>query len=424
VDTLAPARDVDREALAARYRANRRRTAELFATIAPEAYEDAPIPLRHPFVFYDGHIPGFAFITLVRDALHRPSVDPGLERLFNRGIDPRDAAAAAQHKRSAWPDRATVRAFGEACDAAILAAYAHARLDDPSNPNLTHGEAAYTIVEHEEMHHETFTYIVHRLAREKQRGPRFEHRDEAPPRREPVAIPAGRATLGARRGAIPFGWDNEFDEHIVGVGAFDVDAYDVTNGEYLAFVHAGGPLPPNWFEREGEFMLRGCFEDLPLPKSWPVWCTQEQAAAFARWSGGRLMTEAEYHRAAYGTPSGEERAHPWGEAPPDPARHGNFGWRRFDPEPVGSSPAGASAWGVHDLVGNGWEWTSTPFAPFDGFRPMASYPQYSADFFDGMHYVIKGASPVTASTLVRRSLRNWFYVDYPYMYATFRRAYD
>ena len=424
MDTLAPARDVDREALAARYRANRRRTAELFATIAPEAYEDAPIPLRHPFVFYDGHIPGFAFITLVRDALHRPSIDPDLERLFNRGIDPRDAAAAAQHKRSAWPGRATVRAFGDACDAAILSAYAHARLDDPSNPNLTHGEAAYTIVEHEEMHHETFVYIVHRLAREKQRGPRFEHRDEAPPRRDPVAIPAGRATLGARRGAIPFGWDNEFDEHAVDVGAFEVDAYDVTNGEYLAFVRAGGPLPPNWFERDGAFWLRGCFEDLPLPASWPVWCTQEQAAAFARWSGGRLMTEAEYHRAAYGTPGGEERAHPWGDAPPDPARHGNFGWRRFDPEPVGSSPEGASAWGVHDLIGNGWEWTSTPFAPFDGFRPMASYPQYSADFFDGMHYVMKGASPVTASTLIRRSLRNWFYVDYPYMYATFRRAYD
>ncbi|HTD37511.1 MAG TPA: SUMF1/EgtB/PvdO family nonheme iron enzyme [Candidatus Limnocylindrales bacterium] len=424
MDTLAPALELDREALAARYRANRRRTAGLFGLIAPEAYEEAPIPLRHPFVFYDGHIPGFAFITLVRDALHRPSIDPQLERFFNRGIDPRDASAASKLKRSAWPDRAAVRAFTDACDAAILDAYAHAQLDDPANPNLVHAEAAWNVLEHEEMHHETFTYIVHRLAREKQRGPRFEHRDVAPPRRDPVAIPPGAVTLGARRGAIPFGWDNEFDEHAVDVGAFEVDAYDVTNGEYLAFVNAGGPLPPNWFERDGDFMLRGCFEDLPLPKSWPVWCTQEQASAFARWSGGRLMTEAEYHRAAYGTPSGEERAQPWGDAAPDPERHGNFGWRRFDPEPVGSSPEGASAWGVHDLIGNGWEWTSTPFAPFDGFRPMVSYPLYSSDFFDGMHYVMKGASPVTASTLVRRSFRNWFYFDYPYMYATFRRAYD
>ena len=410
--------------MAERYRANRRRTAALFALIAPEAYEAAPIPLRHPFVFYDGHIPGFAYITLVRDALGRGSIDADLERLFNRGIDPRDASAASSHKRSAWPDRAVVRAFGDACDAAILGAYANARLDDDANAHLMRAQAAYTILEHEEMHQETFTYIVHRLARELQRGPRSEHRDVAPAPRDPVAIPAGRATLGVRYDAVPFAWDNELDEHAVEAGAFAVDAYDVTNGRYLEFVRDGGPMPPNWFERDGTMMLRACFEDLPLPLSWPVWCTQQQAAAFARWAGGRLMTEAEYHRAAFGTPGGDERAHPWGDDAPDPVRHGNFGWRRFDPEPVGASPAGASAWGVHDLVGNGWEWTATPFAPFDGFAPMASYPQYSADFFDGMHYVMKGASPVTASALVRRSLRNWFYADYPYAYATFRCAYD
>jgi iron(II)-dependent oxidoreductase len=424
VDTLAPDLVVDREAMASRYRANRRRTAALFAMIAPEAYGDAPIPLRHPFLFYDGHIPAFSYITLVRDALHRPSADAEFERLFNRGIDPRDTSVAAQHKRTEWPDRETIRRFAAQCDAAVLDAYANAQLDDPANPNLVRAQAAFNILEHEEMHHETFTYIVHRLAREKQRGPRFEHRDVAPPRREPVAIAAGQVTLGARRDLIAFGWDNEFEENAADVGAFGIDAYDVTNGDYLAFVRDGGPLPPFWFEREGEMMLLGAFEDLPLPHSWPVYCTQEQAAAFSAWSGGRLPTEAEYHRAAYGTPSGEERTHPWGEDAPDPQRHGNFGWRRFDPEPAGSSPAGASAWGVHDLIGNGWEWTATPFGPLPGFRPMASYPLYSQDFFDGMHYVMKGASPVTAATLVRRSLRNWFYKDYRYMYATFRRAYD
>jgi len=72
------------------------------------------------------------------------------------------------------------------------------------------------------------------------------------------------------------------------------------------------------------------------------------------------------------------------------------------------------------LVGNGWEWTSSVFAPFPGFEPMASYPQYSTDFFDGRHYVMKGASPVTARELIRPSFRNWFYGDYPYMYAKFR----
>ena len=75
---------------------------------------------------------------------------------------------------------------------------------------------------------------------------------------------------------------------------------------------------------------------------------------------------------------------------------------------------------MYDLVGNGWEWTSTEFAPFAGFSPMQSYPQYSADFFDGKHYIVKGASPVTSRNLVRRSLRNWYRADYPYVYATFR----
>ena len=62
--------------------------------------------------------------------------------------------------------------------------------------------------------------------------------------------------------------------------------------------------------------------------------------------------------------------------------HGNFDFERFDPEPVDAHPAGASAWGVYDwseTVGSGLD----DFAPFPGFEPMASYPQYSADFFDG-----------------------------------------
>jgi formylglycine-generating enzyme required for sulfatase activity len=161
------------------------------------------------------------------------------------------------------------------------------------------------------------------------------------------------------------------------------------------------------------------FEEMPLVPDWPVYVSQAEADAYARWKGRRLPTEAEYHRAAFGTPEGIERSYPWGDASPSPD-HGNFDFVRFEPVAVGSFPAGASAWGVHDLVGNGWEWTSTIFGPFPGFAPMASYPEYSADFFDGQHYVMKGASTATARELVRRSFRNWFRPNYPYVYATFR----
>ena len=149
-----------------------------------------------------------------------------------------------------------------------------------------------------------------------------------------------------------------------------------------------------------------------------MYVSHAEATAYARWRDARLPTEAEYQRAAYGSPSGEQR-HPWGDERPT-TQHGDFDFSSYDPEPVGSHPAGQSAWGVDDLVGNGWEWTSTTFAPFPGFRAMASYPEYSADFFDGEHMVLKGASPVTAAELLRPTFRNWFRRRYPYVYATFR----
>jgi formylglycine-generating enzyme required for sulfatase activity len=413
---------LDRTALRLRYLNNRNRSAELFALVAPAAYEDRPIPLRHPVVFYEGHLPAFSFNKLVREALGGASIDAELERLFERGIDPGDAGDAARHGRDSWPEKARVQAFGALCDAAVLQALAKADLTDvTASPLLERAQAAYTILEHEEMHHETLLYLVHRMPladkRTAGRGGAFVEREPLAHGR--VTVDAGIATLGARRDALEFGWDNEFDERRVHVAAFEIDVNDVTNGEWLAFVRAGGAVPSFWRERDGGFTLVCMFEEIPLPLTWPVYVTQAQAKAYAAWKGARLPTEAEYHRAAFGTPSGEERAFPWGEDAPS-ARFGNFDFRRFDPEPVGTNPAGASAWGVHDLIGNGWEWTSTPFEPFAGFAPLASYPQYSADFFDGEHFIVKGASPVTNRNHIRRSMRNWYRAEYPYVYATFR----
>ncbi len=422
---ISSGRPIDRSVLLQRYLENRKRSAGLFALFEPAAYEERPIPLRHPPVFYEGHLPSFSFQKLVQEALGGPPIDENLQRLFARGIDPADAADAGRHGRESWPARAEVQAFAAACDAAVLDALANAELDDPArSPMLNRGEAAFAILEHEEMHHETFAYLLHRFPFERKRtaGRASPFIEGEPFARGRVEIPAGRARLGVRRGALEFAWDNEYGEHGVDVGAFEIDVNNVTNGEWLAFVRAGGPVPSFWIERDGAFHLLALFAELPLPLSWPVYVTQRQAQDYARWRGSRLPTEAEYHRAAFGTPSGEERAFPWGDAPPQPGLHGNFDFLRFDPEPVGSSPAGASAWGVADLIGNGWEWTSSAFAPFAGFAPLASYREYSADFFDGNHFVVKGASPVTNRNHIRRSFRNWYRPEYPYMYATFRCA--
>ncbi|HEV7178594.1 MAG TPA: SUMF1/EgtB/PvdO family nonheme iron enzyme [Candidatus Baltobacteraceae bacterium] len=410
---------IDRTAVLDWYRRNRERSARLFALIDDAAYEARPIPLRHPFVFYEGHLPAFSFLTLNERGLGETPLDPALEAMFERGIDPATYDDAARLARAAWPSREAVQRFGAACDERIEGALRHAKLLDPNVARLVRAQSVFTILEHEEMHHETLAYIIHQLDYAHKGRIAQSHHDRAIAENTMRNVETGIATLGTTPDQITFGWDNEFGMHEVHVPAFGIAQFPVTNGDWLAFVADGGPVPHFWRERDGDFVLRGVFEELPLPLSWPVYVTHQQAQAYAEWAGTRLPSEAEYHRAAFGTPSGDERPYPWGAQEPD-ALHGNFDFERFDPEPVDMHPAGASAWGVHDLIGNGWEWTSSVFAPFPGFAPMASYPQYSADFFDGRHYVMKGASPVTSRDLIRRSFRNWFYDDYPYMYAKFR----
>lgn len=392
------------------YDQNRRRSTFLFNLLHPQAYYEAPIPLRHPFVFYEGHIPGFSFLTLVRSALGGAQIDASLEKLFQRGIDPASVAEALQAAPTQWPARSMVQEFARECDARVREALRS------TNLNV---EAAHTVIEHEMMHQETLLYIMHQLPLERKHRLRATFQDPPLPPRRRVRVEAGTATLGADPQTLPFGWDNEFGEVSAWVGAFLIDVDNVTNGEYAAFVREGGATPPFWRECDGEWRLLTQFDLIPLPQSWPVYVTHEQACAYAAWKRMRLPTEAEYHRAAFGTPEGNERAFPWGEAVPEIGR-GNFGFASYDPVPVGSYPRGASAWGVNDLIGNGWEWTSTLFEAFAGFAPMRPYPVYSADFFDGKHYVLKGASPVTDRRLLRRSFRNWFRADYPYIYGTFR----
>jgi ergothioneine biosynthesis protein EgtB len=433
----------DRSTAAGWYRRNRARSRALFDLVSEQAYYSKPIALRHPLVFYEGHLPAFSFNTLVKKALGRAGIDDRLETLFARGIDPHEAAARRGTDASGgWPSRDQVQAFADEADRLVIDALEHDDLERPGDPLLDRAEAVFAILEHEAMHQETLLYMWHRLDFEQKRAPRG-YRPRAagePPRQEWVSIPAGCATLGVSRAATPFGWDNEHPALSAEVAAFSIDRHAVTNAQYLEFVEAGGYRDPRWWraddwewvvregvahplfwEREGTlWQWRAMFERLPLPPAWPVYVSHAEASAFARWREARLPTEAEFQRAAYGSPDGE-RPFPWGRDQPT-AEHGVFDFSSWDPEPAGTHPRGESGWGVEDLVGNGWHWTSTTFAPFPGFQAMASYPEYSADFFDGEHFVMKGASPATARELVRPTFRNWFRARYPYVYATFRCA--
>jgi gamma-glutamyl hercynylcysteine S-oxide synthase len=415
----------------------RAQTDELFEIVRPEAFYDRPIPERHRIVFYLGHLEAFD-ANLLRSAIGGPApFAPEFDKLFAFGIDPVNGGLPDDQPRD-WPARDEVERYTRRLrgivDEAITAA--------PARFGGRHGSISqllHVAVEHRLLHAETLSYMLHQLPNGR-KFPRANHSPTAPQvKPHMVEIPRGMATLGRKRSEEGFGWDNEFEEHAVHVPAFRIDAYNVTNRQFLHFVAEGGygerafwseadwnwlqssgtSHPAFWIPRGDRYLCRTMFDEIPLPLSWPVYVSHAEATAYARWARKELPSEAEWHRAANGTPSGAEREYPWGEDSPE-ASFGNFGFQRWDPAPVGASPAGSSAFGVADLAGNGWEWTRTVFKPFEGFEAFPFYPGYSADFFDGQHYVMKGGSARTAACLLRRSFRNWFQPRYPYVYASFR----
>jgi ergothioneine biosynthesis protein EgtB len=429
-----------RHQLRARLAEARRQTDELFAIVRPDAFYERPIPQRHRLVFYRGHLEAFDWNLLSGRAFGLTQFNTAFDKLFAFGIDPVDGGLPTDTQAD-WPKREAIESYNGQVREKLDSAFAET-LDSPNGgPNelLTMVETA---IEHRLMHLETLGYLLHRLAPEQKTCPATETIWDVPaPKPRWIEIPAGQTTLGLRRvNGDEFGWDNEFEAHEVAVPSFSIQNLNVTNREFLEFLMAGGyqndalwsseaqewkkgegiQHPGFWRRTDNHWMYRTMFGEIRLPLEWPVYVSHAEASAYAEWLGRKLPSEAEFHRAAYGTPDGRgERSYPWGNEYPT-EEHGNFGFKRWEPLPVGSKPKGASAFGVHDLVGNGWEWTRTRFAPFEGFAPREFYPGYSADFFDGKHYVMKGGSPRTAACMLRRSFRNWFQPHYPYVYATFR----
>jgi len=400
------------------------RSDALFAMLPSDALLDRPIGLRHPFLFYVGHLPAFLWNQIGRGVLGLTSETPAMDELFERGIDPLSEQGAKDASIAQWPPVAEVLAYRDrlrawAMDRSFEAVAAHADADVLADGYRVH----HLVIEHELMHHETLLYMLSEQPLARKTQGRLPGPVTGPPRSPTaVSVPAGSTSLGGDFAGQPFGWDNEFPAQAVQVDAFTIDSLPVTVSAWQRFVADGGPSPHGWVEHEGQTCVRSMFAMVPLADAagWPVQVSHAQATAYAAWTGGRLPTEAEMQWAAYGSPDGEAREYPWGDAPPS-ERHGVFDFNLWSPEPVGRRPAGASAWGVQELVGNGWEWTSTPFRPLPGFEAWArTYPGYSSDFFDDEHFVVFGGSWATDRRLLRRSFRNWYQGNYPFVFSSFR----
>jgi gamma-glutamyl hercynylcysteine S-oxide synthase len=418
----------------------RDRSDSLFGVVREDSLYERPIPERHRIVFYIGHLEAFDWNLLGR-TLGLRSLHSEFDGLFAFGIDP-VGGGLPDDQASDWPRLKSVRDYAARVRGALDDKLATELIDSntPGRNEFPLPTLLNVAIEHRLMHLETLAYMLHQLPLDhKLAQPADLALSNHPLMHRMCTIPAGESTLGLSRSSEEFGWDNEFAIHTVHVPSFEIDPYKITNGQYVEFIRAGGYETHEFWSEDGwewknangiehplfwkragvQWLYRAMFREIPLPLNWPVYVSHAEASAYARWAGKQLPSEGQWHRAAYGRPEGADQRYPWGDAEPH-AGLGNFDFQRWDPVPVNAFPLNVSAFGVEDILGNGWEWTSTVFAPFPGFEPFPFYPGYSANFFDGRHFVMKGGSARTGACMLRPTFRNWFQGHYQYVYAGFR----
>jgi hypothetical protein len=272
----------DRAAMGAWYRRNRARSRAIFDLLAEDAYYSQPIALRHPIVFYEGHLPAFSFNTLVKKGLGRPSIDPALETLFARGIDPdTDGAPAPLRRGRRLRNRAGPAATGSPASPMKLtgacSTLVNADVDVPGHPLLDRAEAVFTLLERGDARGDP-VHVAPVAIRSKRRPAGYMPMATGRPPASDWRPPAGRATLGADRGTVPFGWDNEF-RLPCRRSPFAIERHGVANARFLEFrsrrlPDRGVVTPrtgsghedlvhrPLFWEREGD---RWCWRDVRAP---------------------------------------------------------------------------------------------------------------------------------------------------------------
>ncbi|CAM6124876.1 unnamed protein product [Calypogeia fissa] len=373
-----------------------------------------PIDLRHPFCFYYGHVSSFMKLKLFPE---EPASD--LDTMFSRGIDPGvlDPTQCHEHPEipAEWPKKEEIMAYVRANREKVLQSLA-------TDMKIGNSKLVAFILEHERMHQETLIYMMaqeRKATFERTMTQSWQSNNLSTSREEPattmsvlrflskskmIAIEAEEVVLGADASKSGFLWDNEYPQFHTSVkSSFFVSWKPTSIGEFYRFVLEGGYDNPSLWDAEDFKYIKE--KGLKFPATWsqvgdefyvhefqathhwskvkykPVFVSLSEAQAFCRWVGARIMTEAEYQRIL------------------DVDKHERT---------------------VEQMRTGGWEWTSTPFMPFPGFKAMPEYPEYSTDFFDGNHFVLKGSSPATNPSMLRDSFRNYYQKQYPYVFAKFR----
>jgi iron(II)-dependent oxidoreductase len=397
----------------------RRRSLDLLDPLSEEDQLAQHSPLMSPLVWDLAHVGHYEELWLLRAVARTQPIDPAHDDIYD----------AFKHVRK---ERARLAILGPAEARSHIAMVRGMVLDvlekidlDPAVPLLGDGFVYGMVAQHEHQHDETMLATLGLMASA------YPHAAAPAPAGRPlpaeVFVPGGPFTMGSD--VEPFAYDNERPAHVVDVAPFWIDTAPVTNGQYLAFVEAGGyddarfwaeagwahrcveglSAPQFWApEGDGSWSLRRYGKRVDLPLDVPVQhVSWYEADAYARFAGRRLPTEAEWEKAAQGASSSAA----------------NLGQRHFGPAPVGAYPDGASRYGAEQMLGDVWEWTSSDFTAYPGFVTFP-YKEYSEVFYGSDYKVLRGGSWATSPLVARTTFRNWDYPIRRQIFSGFRCARD
>jgi len=429
----------------------RARTLELVDDLSEEQLIGPHLQIVNPLRWEIGHVAWFQEFWILRHLGSQPPILKHGDELYDSarvGHDTRwDLPLLERDETLVYMQRVLERVFDQASEA---------------NYDLTDAEGydqeyfLNLVLLHEQMHDEAITYTRQTLSYPPPKFAVVNNERVEEPGTPPLAqtnncligdaeIPGGKFTLGS---AVEQGFvfDNEQLAHEVEIAPFGISKTAVSNGEFKNFVEDGGyrrsklwtvegsqwriavnaEHPVHWQrEGNGRWSRRNFDEWIELDERLPViHVNWHEADAYCRWANRRLPTEAEWETAASAEPSANgrgrtehRRRYPWGDDSPTLER-ANLDWRALGCLPVDALPAGDSAFGCRQMIGNVWEWTASDFKPYPGFV-VGPYKEYSEPWF-GDHKVLRGGCWATRSGLIHNSYRNFYTPDRRDVWAGFR----
>lgn len=425
--------------IAERLHEARARTLQLLAPLEENDLRRQHDPLMSPILWDLGHIVHFEALWLTRN-IEGPIQFTEMPGMYNPFEHPRATRAALP-----LPTLDALLELAADVRNEVLATLERADLSS-AHPLLAGGFVYDMVLQHEYQHNETMLQTLQLKQGTPYRAPRvaapvgavhapadFDHM---------VRVPAGAYPVGTS--TTPSAYDNERPQHHVQLDAFEIDAAPVTNGAYLAFMNDGGyerpelwsdagrswlqdagvHAPTYWTRDGAAWMTRSMNRVAPVQGDHPVvHVCYHEADAFARWVGKRLPTEYEWEVAASWDPAtSSARSYPWGDAPATRA-HANVDQLSFGTAPVGRYPCNVSPLGCYGMIGDAWEWTSSDFHGYPGFRAFP-YAEYSEAFFGTESKVLRGGSWATRPGAIRNTFRNWDFPIRRQIFSGFRCARD